>query len=400
VGAAKKKKKGSTYEAEEEEEEEEDGDASGSGDELDGIFESDSEGGGRDGGGGEDGQDDDDEEDEEDGGEEARRQQLLAKVRGRSRGDEDDVSSGYVPAAAEGEFSATSTAKSLSLSALLAGSTRAKSSVLKSVATELTKMERKKSVAVPAPAVVTARATREAAYMETSKTVTNWQSVVKQNREKEQLSFPLKEPGRHNVTSASLVDKFKPRTSLEEDIARIVKAAGADEETLRKTEEMELRKLDVNEVKARQAELAKMRSLLFHAEIKAKRINKIKSKKFHKVDRKYKEKAESLADHELEKVDPEAYRERLEAREKKRAEERLTLKHKNTSKWVKHMLGRAYGDDAHEETREAIQEQLNKGESLRQKQLRGADSDEEKSADETAADIEVTLSDKSSIQSL
>ena len=40
-------------------EEEEHGDASGSGDELDGIFESDREGDGRDGGGGGDRQDDD-----------------------------------------------------------------------------------------------------------------------------------------------------------------------------------------------------------------------------------------------------------------------------------------------------------------------------------------------------
>ena len=386
VGAAKKK--GSRYEEEEDEDEDED-EENASGDELDGIFESDSEGGS----GSEDGLDDDGEEedaDEEHGGEEARRRQLLATVRGRSRGgdDEDDVASGYVPAAAESEFSATSTAKSLSLSTLLDGGALGKSRALKSVAKELTKLEKKKAVAVPVPAAVSARATREAAYADTSNVVTNWQSVVKQNREKEQLSFPLKEPGRHHVTSASLVDKFTPRTSLEEEITRIVKAAGADEDTLRKTEEMELRKLDVNEVKARQAELAKMRSLLFHAEIKAKRINKIKSKKFHKVDRKFKEKQESLADHELEKVDPEAYRERLEAREKKRAEERLTLKHKNTSKWVKHMLGRAYGDDAHEETREAIQQQLDQGDRLRQKQLRGADSEEEQSADETAADIE------------
>ena len=60
--------------------------------------------------------------------------------------------------------------------------------------------------------------------------------------------------------------------------------AGADEETLRKTEELELRKLDKDEVKRRMEELSKMRSLLFHQEIKAKRINKIKSKKFHKND--------------------------------------------------------------------------------------------------------------------
>ena len=93
--------------------------------------------------------------------------------------------------------------------------------------------------------------------------------------------------------------------------------------------------------------------------------------------------------HELEKLDPEAYKERIEAREKKRAEERLTLKHKNTSKWVKHMLGRAYGDDHDEDTREAIQEQINLGERLRQKQLRGTGSDEEEeSEEETVADIE------------
>lgn len=297
------KKKGSRYEEEEEEEESEE-------DELEGIFESDGEGGGE---GGED--DDDMEKDGEDVDaeeEEARSQRLLATVRGRKRADDDDLASGYVPAAQESEFSATSTAKSLSLSSLLTGGTLNNSNALKSVAKELTKIDKKKAVAVPAPTVVTARATREAAYTDTNKTVTNWQPIVKQNREKEQLSFPLKEPGRHHVTSASLVDKFTPRTSLEEEIARIVQAAGADESTLRKTEEMELRKLDVGEVKERQAELAKMRSLLFHSEIKAKRINKIKSKKFHKVDRKYKEKQDQMADHELEKLDPEAYRERLE----------------------------------------------------------------------------------------
>jgi len=40
--------------------------------------------------------------------------------------------------------------------------------------------------------------------------------------------------------------------------------AGADEETMRKTEELELRKLDKDDVKARMEELSKMRSLLFH----------------------------------------------------------------------------------------------------------------------------------------
>lgn len=376
------RKKGSRYDDDDDEDDDNDSDSNEE-DELDGIFESDGEGSGKEA---EDSEGDDDGDEQE---EEARRQRLLETVRGRKREEDDDNASGYVPAAAESEFSATSTAQSLSLSSLLGAGALNKSGTLKSVASELSKLEKKKAVAVPAPTVVTARATREAAYDDTSRTLTTWQPVVKQNREKEQLSFPLKDPGRHNITSASLVDNFQPRTSLEDEIARIVKAAGADEESLRQTEEMELRKLDVGDVKKRQAELAKMRSLLFHAEIKAKRVNKIKSKKFHKVDRKYKEKQESIADHELEKLDPEAYKERIEAREKKRAEERLTLKHKNTSKWVKHMLGRAYGDDAELETREAIQEQIDLGERLRQKQLRGNGSDDDAESDgETAAAIE------------
>ena len=235
VGVAKKKS--SRYEEAEEDEE----DVSDDENALDGIFESDAEGGGEDDVEGEDFDDDSDDADAEE--KEASGQRLLATVRSRKRDSDDDLARSYAPSAVESEFSATSTAKSLSLSSLLRGSTLKKSSALKSIAKELTKLEKKRAVAVPAPTIVTARATREAAYVDTSKSVSLWQPIVKQNREKEQLSFPLKEPGRHNVTAASLVEKFVPRTSLEDEIARLVKAAGADEDTLRKTEDMELRKL-------------------------------------------------------------------------------------------------------------------------------------------------------------
>ena len=128
-----------------------------------------------------------------------------------------------------------------------------------------------------------------------------------------------------------------------------------------------LRKLSVKEVAARQAELAKMRSLLFHAEIKSRRLRKIKSKKFHKVERKYREKLEGKELEHLRELDPEAYKARMEKHVRDRARERLTLKHKNTSRWVKHMLDRAHGDDADEGTRKAITEQLKLGEALRRK---------------------------------
>lgn len=50
--------------------------------------------------------------------------------------------------------------------------------------------------------------------------------------------------------------------------------------------------------------------------------------------------------------------------EQVRAQERMSLRHKNQSKWVKRMLQRGSSD---EETRQAIAEQLQLGNELRQK---------------------------------
>ena len=312
------------------------------------------------------------EQDDED-----RHMQLLAAVKATKKKEEQELS--YVPAAAEGEFGVGTQGKQLSLSSLL-DPLKSKQS-MKSVVKDLEEVEGKRAVAVPAPTIVTQRAMRQVGYEDTKNTVTHWLPIVKKNREAEHVSFPLKMPTGHNVTASSIISSFKPQTSLEQKIGSMISAAGADEASLQKSEELELRKLSVEDVQARQKELAKMRSLLFHAEIKAKRINKIKSKKFHKVSRKYKEKEGAIADKELKELDPEAYKERMEMLARKRAEERLTLKHKNTSKWVRHMLGRAYGDDGDEETRKAIEEQIRMGERLRKKQLE-AESEEEDEEEE------------------
>ena len=184
VGAARKKRNNRS----DEEDDDNDGDANAGEtddeDELEGIFRSDGEdsGGGTDedeagaGGGG------DSEEDAEDD-EVARHQKLMALVRNRQEDTADETSSGFVPATMEGEFAAPAPSQALSLSSLLGGAAAQKTGALRSVAKELGKLEAKKAVAVPAPTVVTARATREAAYLDTSNTVGNWQPIVKQNRE-------------------------------------------------------------------------------------------------------------------------------------------------------------------------------------------------------------------------
>ena len=50
-----------------------------------------------------------------------------------------------------------------------------------------------------------------------------------------------------------------------------------------------MNKLRVEEGRARNQELARMKSLLFYQEQKNKRINKIKSKKYHKIHKKAEE---------------------------------------------------------------------------------------------------------------
>lgn len=78
--------------------------------------------------------------------------------------------------------------------------------------------------------------------------------------------------------------KFEATNSLEHDLSNILTQYGYEESNQKKKEEQQLesRQLTREEIRAKQAELAKMRSLMFFAEKKAKRIKKIKSKSYRK----------------------------------------------------------------------------------------------------------------------
>ena len=138
-----------------------------------------------------------------------------------------------------------------------------------------------------------------------------------------------------------------------------------------------MNKISVEEVAQRRGELRKMRELMFRAEIKAKRIAKIKSKTYRKIKRKEREKlGEKLGEGE----DSETEEGRLK-KEVDRARERATLRHKHTGKWAKQMRGRE-GD---EQGRKEIEEMLERGEKLRRR-IKGVGSDEESVDDEDEDD--------------
>lgn len=170
-------------------------------------------------------------------------------------------------------------------------------------------------------------------------------------------------------------------TELESSVDALLKSAKLREEDIQQTEENMLRMndLSVEDVAARRAELRKMRELMFRADIKAKRVAKIKSKTYRKIKRKEKERlGEKLDAGESETEEGKMQR------EVDRARERATLRHKNTGKWAKQMKGR---ESWNAEGRKGVEEMLDRGERLRRK-IVGRDTDESENEDSDAEDFD------------
>ncbi|KAF1329912.1 U3 small nucleolar rna-associated protein, partial [Globisporangium splendens] len=221
------------------------------------------------------------------------------------------------------------------------------------------------------------RAARKIAYTEKKKDVDLFQTVVRRNRQKETMDFREQIPKMENLTAASLTSKFSAQTSMEKDVEALLKAGDLSDRTIAKEEQDELaqKKVSKEEVIQRQRELSKMRALMFYEEQKQKRIKKIKSKLYHKIRNNQDKKEAEKQRKQLRELDPELADQLDNEMAEKRAEERMTLKHTNTSKWVKHQLKR--GVNADNETRGAIAEQLRRGEELRRKMNTVHSDDEE-----------------------
>ncbi|KAG5651215.1 hypothetical protein H0H81_009463 [Sphagnurus paluster] len=284
----------------------------------------------------------------------------------------------HTEAGAENEFRAqASTSSKLNLDDLLAP-LASQSSTLQSLK-QSTKVlgsssSKVKTLSAPLPMRAQERLDREAAYEQTKGEVDKWSSTMKRIREAEHLSFPLQAPTAGRVSNLELAAKFKPTTALENSVDALLKSAKLREEDIQHTEEtmLKMNQLSVEEVAARRSELRKMRELMFRAEIKARRIGKIKSKTYRKIKRKERERLrEKLEDRE----ESDSEESRLK-REVERAKERATLRHKHTGKWAKQMRGREGT-----EGRQEIEEMLARGEKLRRK-ISGVGSDEESGEDD------------------
>ena len=274
------------------------------------------------------------------------------------------------------------------------------------------------TTAAPVSRVVTERAARKVHYEATSKDVAQWQQVVHEQRDAETLDFrPNKHLGTTRVTRDILVDKFEAKTEFEAELAQALEVAGMeDEKIMRQKEKKRLlaegesgqddmfnddesfnnmedddddlgsNRISIEEYKKRHGELAKMRALMFYEEQKRNRINKIKSKKYRKI-RKRKREREKEAENEAARLmdDPTIDREKMEQEEMDRMKERMTLAHKNTSKWARRVLRRGSKMDIEE--RRALSLQIAKGDELRRKMMGEDNVGESDSEAETEEDL-------------
>ncbi|CAK9175337.1 unnamed protein product [Ilex paraguariensis] len=216
------------------------------------------------------------------------------------------------------------------------------------------RMERRSmSIHAPLPKPDRERLERKAAYEQSKKDISKWEPLVKRNREAPTIYFD-EDIDLGFSTVGAIASEFEPRTDLEKKIATLVNDNEVVEAHLKDGARLlELNKISIEDVKDHQNRLARMRSLLFRHEMKAKRVKKIKSKTYHRLLKKDRFKAAVTAM----EMDPEAAKELAMKQEFKRAEERLTLKHKNSSKWAKRILKRGL-DVQDEGTRAAVAEQL------------------------------------------
>ena len=234
-----------------------------------------------------------------------------------------------------------------------------------------------KTTNAPVAKVISERAMRKVLYRNASKDVKLWDQSTKEIREADTLDF--RPTDKAKVTRADLVSKFEPSNDFEKEMADLLSRAGAKHEN--QIIEQESKILDdlgesgltMEDIKKRQAALSKMRSLLFYEEQKRNKINKIKSKKYRKIRKKQNERAKGKALETAIEADPELAREMAEKEEIERMEERMTLSHKNTSKWAKQQLRR--GANLDKESKQALSAQVKLGDDLR-KRMNGIGDDD------------------------
>lgn len=240
---------------------------------------------------------------------------------------------------------------------------------------------------------------REVGYENVKKQLNRWDAIVYSQRVAEQVKFPLKSSTVHEHKSSDFLSRFRTQTPLEQEVERILKESAEinarmknenTEDGVKEFEENEEEEfpLTLEEIMERRQLAAKVRAQQSYKQYKARRQNKIKSKKYHRILKRQRIKEQLREFEELQKKDPEAALKKLEQLDKTRAEERVSLRHRSTGQWAKNQAVRAKYD---KEARIALAEQLARSRELTAKlHVHKDSSDEEGDNEEKEVAVEET----------
>ncbi|XP_033161430.1 U3 small nucleolar RNA-associated protein 14 homolog A [Drosophila mauritiana] len=229
------------------------------------------------------------------------------------------------------------------------------------------------------------RIKRTIGYEGVTKKLGRWDAVVAEQRSAETQIFPLPSETVYVNTSANarplntrvksnLAQELEANNRKLRELRKAEIGDTTDEKELAKQERLLLqKKLTRDELFARRKELAYLKMRESQKSAKARMQNKIKSKKFHKLQKRQKM-LEQMKEFELlQKTNPEAALEKLNALEKSRVQERASLRHKNTGTWAKNLQIRAKYD---KDVRKDLAEQLAVSRELTQKKQESDSEDE------------------------
>lgn len=189
--------------------------------------------------------------------------------------------------------------------------------------------------------VVADRIERKLTYADTSKDMAKWQEIVTENRNTKTLDFDKHK--RDKPSYRGLVKSFEPTSELEKDINMVLlQQGGHDGSEQREIDELLGQKMSLKEIKAKQAELAKVKVLMFYEQMKRHRLNKIKSKAYHRIRKRQKQKRGGVTSKDG-AVESEEYSggegeegvEDADQEATRRIKERMDLRHQNTGKWAR-----------------------------------------------------------------
>ncbi|KAK7173963.1 hypothetical protein R3I93_003710 [Phoxinus phoxinus] len=337
--------------------------------------------------------DDDDEEaisaseDEEGSDDERKHNKLLEAISslgGRKRKKQSERSEASVQVS-EFAVNAEGTGEKVNLSDLL-GTVEKTSGTSNKTKKQLRNLQNsKETLELPLNKQQTEKIQRGIAYEKTAQEVSCWNPIIVQNRKAEQVVFPLKQEPLGPRRVEQVVAGWKVQTPLEQEIFRLLhnNSQPVVDPVLTPVEEASLKAMSLEEAKIRRAELQKARALQSYYEAKAKREKKIKSKKYHRVQKKARRKEFLKQFEDMCKTNPEVALEELKKMEMSRMTERMSLKHQNKGKWAKSKAIMAKYDES---ARKAMQEQLQMNKDLTQKMVVLSD-DEHESKDEESETV-------------